>query len=51
MDKILSLRDKIKTYKINGNVQELPIEKSGDSILLKETIKYLELENKFLKDN
>ena len=28
MDEILSLKDEIKDYKINGNVQELSIEKS-----------------------
>ena len=32
-------------------MQELPTEKSEDLILLKERIKYLESESKFLKDN
>ena len=35
----------------NGNVQELSIEKSKDLILLRERVKYLESENKFLKDD
>ena len=48
MDEILSLKDQIKDYKINDNVQELSIEKSKDLILLRERVKYLESENKFL---
>ena len=51
MDEILSLKDQIKDYKINDNVQELSIEKSKDLILLRERVKYLESENKFLKDD
>ena len=51
MDKILSLKDQIKDYKINDNVQELSIEKSEDLILLRERVKYLESENNFLKDD
>ena len=51
MGEILSLKDQIKTYKINENVQELSTEKSEDLILLRERIKYLESENKFLKDD
>ena len=51
MDKILSLKDQIKDYKINDNVQELSNEKSEDLILLRERVKYLESENKFLKDD
>ena len=51
MDEILSLMDQIKDYKINGNVQELSIEKSKDLILLRERVKYLELENKLLEDD
>ena len=51
MDEILSLKDQIKDYKINDNVQELSIEKSEDLILLRERVKYLESENKFLKDD
>ena len=35
---------------VDDNVQELPTEKSEDLILLKERIKYLESESKFLKD-
>ena len=50
MDEILSLKDQIKDYKINDNVQELSTEKSEDLILLRERVKYLESENKFLKD-
>ena len=50
MDELLSLKDEIKAYKINNNVQELPTAKSEDLILLREKIKYLELENKCLKD-
>ena len=49
MDEIFSLKDQIKDYEINDNVQELPIEKSEDLILLREKVKYLESENKFLK--
>ena len=30
MDEILSLKDQIKDYKINDNLQELSIEKSED---------------------
>ena len=51
MDEILSLKDQIKDYKINDNVQELSIEKSEDLILLRERVKYLESENNFLKDD
>ena len=51
MDEILSLKDQIKDYKTNGNVQELSIEKSKDLILLRERVKYLESESKFLKDD
>ena len=51
MDEILSLKDQIKDYKINENVQELSTEKSEDLILLRERVKYLESENKFLKDD
>ena len=50
MDEILSLKEQIKDCKINDNVQELSIEKSKDLILLRERVKYLESENKFLKD-
>ena len=50
MDEILSLKDQIKAFKINGNVQELSIEKSENLILLRERVKYLESENNFLKD-
>ena len=51
MGEILSLKDQIKDYKTNDNVQELSIEKSEDLILLRERVKYLESENKFLKDD
>ena len=51
MDEILSLKDEIKAYKINDNVQELSTDKSKELILLRERIKYLESENKFLKDD
>ena len=50
MDKILSLKDQIKAYKINDNVLELSTKKSED-LLLRERVKYLESENKFLKDD
>ena len=50
MVELLSLKDEIKAYKINNNVQELPTGKSEDLILMREKIKYLELENKCLKD-
>ena len=50
IDEILSLKGQIKDYKINDNVQELSTEKSEDLILLRERVKYLESENKFLKD-
>ena len=50
MDEILSLKDQIKAFKINGNVLELSIEKSENLILLRERVKYLESENNFLKD-
>ena len=43
--------DEIKAYKINDNVQELSTDKSDKLILLRERIKYLESENKFLKDD
>ena len=49
MDEILSLKDEIKAYKINDNVQELSTDKSEELILLTERIKYLESENMFLK--
>ena len=51
MDEILSLKDQIKDYKINDNVQELSIEKSKDLILLRERVKYLQSENRFLKND
>ena len=51
VDEILCLRDEIKAYKINDNVQELSTDKSKELILLREIIKYLESENKFLKDD
>ena len=51
MDEILSLKDQIKDYKINDCVQELSIKKSKDLILLRERVKYLQSENKFLKDD
>ena len=47
MDEILSLKDEIKAYYNNNNVQELPTEKLEDLILLRERNKYLESENKF----
>ena len=51
MGEILSLKDEIKSYKINNNVQKLPIKKREDLILLKGRIKYLESEYGFLKDD
>ena len=51
MDELISLKDQIKDYKINDDVQELSIEKSEDLILLTERVKYLESENEFLKDD
>ena len=48
---ILSLKDEIKAYNINDNVQELSTEKSEELILLRERIRYPESENKFLKDD
>ena len=42
MDEILSLKDQIKGYKINDNVQELSTEKSEDLMLLRERVKYLD---------
>ena len=51
MVEILSLYDEIKAYKINENVQELSTDKSEELMLLRERIKYLESENKFLKDD
>ena len=51
MDEILSLKDQIKGYKINDNVQELSTEKSEDLMLMRERVKYLKSENKFLKDD
>ena len=51
LDEILSLKNQIKAYKINDNGQELSTEKSEDLILLRERVKYLESENKFLKDD
>ena len=51
MDEILSLKDQIKDYKVNDNVQELSIEKSKDLILLRERVKYLQSENRFLKND
>ena len=47
----LSLTDEIKAYKINDNVLGLSTDKSEELILLRDRIKYLESENKFLKDN
>ena len=41
MDEIPSLKDEIKAYKINDNVQELSTEKSEELILLTERIKIL----------
>ena len=49
MDEILSLKNQIKAYKINDNGPELSTEKSED-LILRERVKYLESENKFLKD-
>ena len=37
IDEILSLKDQIKAYKINDNVQELSSEKSEDLILQRES--------------
>ena len=51
MAEMLSLKDKIKAYKINDNVQDLSTEKSEDLILLRERVKCLKSENKFLKDD
>ena len=51
MGEILSLKDEIKAYNINDNVQELSTEKPEELILLRERIRYLESENKFLKDD
>ena len=51
MAEMLSLKDKIKAYKINDNVQELSTEKSEDLVLLRERVKCLKSENKFLKDD
>ena len=51
MDEIFSLKHENKPYKINDNVQELSTDKSEELILLRERIKYLESENKFLKDD
>ena len=48
---LLSLRDEIKGHKINDNVQMLSTEKSEDLILMRERIKYLKSDNRFLKDN
>ena len=45
------LKDQIKAYKINDNMQELSIEKSEDLILPRERVKFLESENKFSKDD
>ena len=42
---ILSLKNQIKVYKINDNVQELSTEKLEDLVLLRERLKYLESEN------
>ena len=42
---ILSLKNQIKAYKINDNVQELSTEKLEDLVLLRERLKYLESEN------
>ena len=51
MAEILSLKDQIKDYKINDNVHQLSTEKSEDLILLRERVKYLDSENKYLKDD
>ena len=51
MDEIFSLKYGIKVYKINDNVQELSDDKSEELILVRERNKYLESENKFLKDD
>ena len=51
MDEILRLKDQLKAYKINGNEKELSTKKSEDLILLRERVKCLESENKFLKDD
>ena len=51
MDEIHNIKDQIKAYKINDNVQKLSTKKSEDLILLRERVKYLESKNKFLKDN
>ena len=45
MDEILNLKNQIKAYKINDNVQELSTEKWEDLVLLRERLKYLESEN------
>ena len=47
---MLTLKAENKACKTNSNVQELPTKKSEDLILLRERIKYLDSENKFLKD-
>ena len=51
IDEILSRMYEIKACKINDNVQKPQTEKSQDFILLRERIKYLEVENKFLQDD
>ena len=51
MGEILSLKYQLKAYKINGNEKELSTKKSEDLILLRERVKCLESENKFLKDD
>ena len=51
IDEILSCMYEIKACKINDNVQKPQTEKSQDFILLRERIKYLEVENKFLQDD
>ena len=51
MTKYLSLNDQIKAYKINDNVHELSTEKLKDLMLLRERVKHLESENKFLMDD
>ena len=51
MDKILSLKDEVKAYKVDNNVQELPTVKSEDFTLLRERLKCLEAGHKFLKDD
>lgn len=51
MGEILTLKNEIKAYKTNDDVQELYSEKSEDLMLLRERIKHLESVIKFLKDD